>query len=406
MSVFFTSGSILHNKFVLPLAQITDSMKQRITYLFISFIFFTFYGNAQNINGSFVHGGITRTYSFYVPASYVPGQAVPLVLNLHGYTSNGSEQSIYGNFKPIADTANFIVVHPDGTIDQTTSQRYWNFGIFGSTVDDLGFLEALIDTISAHYTINPNRVYSTGMSNGGYMSYYLACQSNKFAAVGSVTGSMSVPMYNSCTPSNPIPIIQIHGTNDPTVPYSGNSTSKAVEDVVLFWADKNACNLTPAITPVPNTNTTDGATAERYLYAGGTNGHTVEFFKVTGGGHTWPGAPVPLPGAGNTCMDFSASKEIWRFFSQYQSSGQVGITTPTAQDFAIYPNPSQGIINFDSKVHIERVRIFDLQGRIIQIMEAENIQSVDLSPLNNGNYLLEISGENFRAMRKITLASF
>lgn len=377
-----------------------------IRYTFIVLLIATFNGNAQTINGSFVHGGITRTYSFYVPVSYIPGQAVPLVLNLHGYTSNGSQQSIYGNFKPIADTANFIVVHPDGTIDQMTSQRYWNFGIFGSTVDDLGFLEALIDTISAHYTINPNRVYSTGMSNGGYMSYYLACQSNKFAAVGSVTGSMSVPMYNSCTSSNPIPTIQIHGTNDPTVPYSGNSTSKPVEDVVLFWADKNACNLTPVITSVPNTNTTDGATAERYLYAGGTNGHTVEFFKVTGGGHTWPGAPVPLPGAGNTCMDFNASKEIWRFFSQYQSSGQVGITTIPTADFAIYPNPSEGTIYFDSELRIERVRIFDLQGRLMETIEAETIASIDLTALNKGNYLLEISGENFRMMKKITHSPF
>lgn len=377
-----------------------------IRYTFIVLLIATFNGNAQTINGSFVHGGITRTYSFYVPASYIPGQAVPLVLNLHGYTSNGSQQSIYGNFKPIADTANFIVVHPDGTIDQMTSQRYWNFGIFGSTVDDLGFLEALIDTISAHYTINPNRVYSTGMSNGGYMSYYLACQSNKFAAVGSVTGSMSVPMYNSCTPSNPIPTIQIHGTNDPTVPYSGNSTSKPVEDVVLFWADKNECNLTPVITSVPNTNTTDGATAERYLYAGGTNGHTVEFFKVTGGGHTWPGAPVPLPGAGNTCMDFNASKEIWRFFSQYQSSGQVGVTTIPTADFAIYPNPSEGTIYFDSELRIERVRIFDLQGRLMETIEAETIASIDLTALNKGNYLLEISGENFRMMKKITHSPF
>lgn len=377
-----------------------------IQYVLVFFFFVAFNGITQNINGSFVYGGITRTYSFYVPSSYTQGQAVPLVLNLHGYTSNGSQQSIYGNFKPIADTANFIVVHPDGTIDPISNQRYWNFGIFGSTVDDLGFLEALIDTISANYTINPNRVYSTGMSNGGYMSYYLACQSNKFAAVGSVTGSMSVQMYNSCTPTNPIPTIQVHGTNDPTVPYSGNSSSKAVEDVVLFWADKNACNLTPMITPVPNTNTTDGATAERYLYSGGTNGHTVEFFKVTGGGHTWPGAPVPLPGAGNTCMDFSASKEIWRFFSQYQSSGQVGVITPSADDFAIYPNPSQGSIYFDSERRIERVRVFDLQGRLIETIEAETIPSIDLTSLNEGNYLLEISGENFRTVKKITRSSF
>lgn len=371
--------------------------------LFIGFIASVYTIQAQTtINGSFVHNGLTRTYSFYVPASYTSGQAVPLVLNLHGYTSNGSEQSIYGNFKPIADTANFIVVHPDGTIDPSSGQRYWNFGIFGSTVDDAGFLEALIDTISAHYTINPNRVYTTGMSNGGYMSYSLACESNRFAAIGCVTGSMSVPMYNNCNPSIPIPTIHIHGTLDAVVPYAGNTTSKAVEDVSLSWVAKNGCNPTPAITQVPNTNTTDGATAERYLYSGGTNGHTVEFFKVTGGGHTWPGAPIPLPGSGNTCMDFSASKEIWRFFSQYDRSNSVSLNKTTINDLSVYPNPSTGIVYFQTEQSINEVNILDLQGRIIEKVSGNNIQQIDIYHLNTGNYLLELSGDGFKTMKKIT----
>lgn len=374
--------------------------------LIISFIVTGYAIKAQTtINGSFVHGGITRTYSFYVPASYTAGQAVPLVLNLHGYTSNGSEQSIYGNFKPIADTANFIVVHPDGTIEPSSSERFWNLGIIGSNVDDIGFLEALVDTISAHYTINQNRVYSTGMSNGGYMSYYLSCQSDKFAAVGSVTGSMSVPMYNACNPANPIPAIQIHGTTDPVVPYTGNTTSKAVEDVVAFWVNKNGCVPTPAITQVPNINTTDGATAERYLYSGGNNGHTVEFFKVTAGGHTWPGAPIPLPGSGNTCMDFSASKEIWRFFSQYELSNQVSVNTETLIDFKIYPNPSQGKIYIESeKQRVDEILVSDLQGRMIEKIQGESIQEIDLQHLTNGNYLITLSGENFSTIKKITLS--
>jgi polyhydroxybutyrate depolymerase len=372
--------------------------------IFISILGLTISTNAQNINGSFVHGGITRTYSFYVPASYNASQPVPLVLNLHGYTSNGSQQSLYANFQAIADTANFIVVHPDGTIEPTTSQRFWNFGILGSTVDDKGFLEALVDTISAHYAINQSRVYSVGMSNGGYMSYALACQSSRFAAVGSVTGSMSIQMYNSCNSLSAIPTIHIHGTSDNVVPYAGNTTSKAVEDVSLFWATRNGCNLTPAITAVPNTNTTDGATAERYLYSGGTNGHTVELFKVTGGGHTWPGG-IPLPSNGNTCQDFSASKEVWRFFSQHQSSNQVGINNLAIHNLNVYPNPSQGEIKFDSELKIRRVNVIDLQGRLIEKMEGTSIESLNLHHLNNGNYLLEISGDDFSVVKRITLSA-
>lgn len=372
--------------------------------LLIGFIVSGYTIQAQTtINGSFVHNGLTRTYSFYVPASYTSGQPVPLVLNLHGYTSNGSQQSLYGNFKPIADTANFIVVHPDGTIDPSSSQRYWNFGILGSTVDDAGFLEALIDTISAHYSINPNRVYSTGMSNGGYMSYALACESSRFAAIGCVTGSMSVVMYNNCNPTIPIPTIHIHGTLDAVVPYVGNATSKAVEDVSLSWATKNGCNTTPNITQVPNTNTTDGATAERYLYSGGNNGHTVELFKVTGGGHTWPGAPIPLPGSGNTCMDFSASIEIWRFFSQYDRSNTASLNKTTFNDLSVYPNPSTGLIHFQSEHSINEVTILDLQGRSIEKINGNNILQIDLQHLKAGNYFLELSGDGFKTVKKVTL---
>src|SRR6218665_1740028 len=272
------------------------------------------------VSGSFVHDGITRTYSFYVPATYVPGHPVPLVLNLHGAGTDGAYQAQYRDFRPIADTANFIVAHPDGTIEPGTGQRFWNYGnVLGSTVDDVGFLEALIDTISAHYSIDPARVYSAGMSNGGFMTYYLACQTTRFAAIGSVTGSMGTAMYTTCAPSHPTPLIHIHGTSDPLNPYAGNSTSKSIPDVVRFWVDQNSCDTTPVITPVADIDAGDNATAERYVYSGGINGHTVEHFKVTDGGHTWPGSYV-FTLLGHTCMDFSASKEIWRFFSQYQNT--------------------------------------------------------------------------------------
>lgn len=375
-------------------------------HLFLfSFVLSSIYVNAQTtVNGSFMHGGQTRTYSFYVPASYVQGQAVPLVLNLHGLTSNGAQQSIYGDFKPIADTANFIVVHPNGTT--MLGQQHWNIGNVGSSADDIGFLEALIDTISAQYSINPKRVYCTGMSNGGYMSFYMACQTNRFAAVGSVTGSMTVPMYNACNPARPTPTITIHGTSDATVPYAGSSTSKSIEDVVDFWVNENACNTTPAITQIPNTNTTDNATAERYLYTGGHGGNTVEFFKVTGGGHTWPGTSVIIPAYGNTCLDFSASKEIWRFFSQHQHTTASIENSQNSVKLNIWPNPTQGILNIQTENKIvTNVTVIDMQGRIMTTITKEGIESIDLSNLKSGNYVAKISGKDFTVVKKIMVAT-
>lgn len=351
------------------------------------------------ISGSFVHGGITRTYSFYVPAAYVPGEAVPMVIGLHGLSSSGSDFAQYRDFRPIADTANFIVVNPDGST--MLGIRYWNYGsVMGSTVDDVGFLEALIDTLSAQYTINPQRVYCVGMSNGSFMSYYMACKSDRFAAIGGVTGSMSVNMYNSCHPQRPIPTIHIHGTGDSTNPYAGTSTMKGIEAVSRFWVDQNGCDTIPVITPVPNTNTSDGATAERYLYTGGINGHTVELFKVTGGGHSWPGSP--MPGSSEvTCMDFDATTEIWRFFSQYDAS--LSVPQKEVAALRIFPNPASDLVVIQSEQPVNEVVITDMQGRIVSGMRQENIRQIDIQHLQAGNYFVKVSGNDFTTIQQLII---
>ena len=366
--------------------------------IFISCILILFLGytNAQTISDSFIYDGQTRTYSYYVPTSYSAGNPVPLILNLHGYGSSGTEQANYTNFMPIADTANFIIVHPDGTYNPTDpTKRFWEFGAQGTNVDDFGFLEALIDTISAHYSINQNRIYSTGLSNGGYMSYYFACESNRFAAIASVGATMTVPMYNSCNPNYPIPVMEIHGTNDAVVLYNGSLGNKGVEDVIDLWVNQNNCNSTPVVTQVPDNDPTDGATAEHYLYAGGTDGHTVEFYKVIGGGHTWPGGTVPIPALGNTCMDFNASKEIWRFFSQYNNP-YVGIKNEkiTSDYLSIYPNPTSGKLT----IQLEKMplnpfvlTIHDVQGREVYSQKSNQMAiHLDLDALQPGLYTLNI----------------
>src|SRR5690606_1227667 len=171
----------------------------------------------------------------YIPASYDGTESVPLLFNLHGYTSNNVQQEVYADFRPIADTANFIIVHPNGTLD-LGGNRYWNaFNVPGG-VDDVGFLSTLIDEISQSYTIDMNRVYSTGMSNGGFMSYELACALGyRITAVASVTGAMPKNRPSTCNPPHPVPAMQIHGTADPTVPYNGNAQQESIEDVVDYW---------------------------------------------------------------------------------------------------------------------------------------------------------------------------
>ncbi|MBE0636928.1 MAG: hypothetical protein IH598_00235 [Bacteroidales bacterium] len=295
------------------------------------------------INGSFTYGGIMRTYRLYIPAMYNPATAVPLVFNLHGYGSNNTQQEVYGDFRPIADTAGFIIAHPNGTVDGN-GNRFWNT-FDNSSVDDLGFLSALIDTISAGYNIDSNRIYSTGMSNGGFMSHDLACfLSPRITAIASVTGSMMWSRLATCNPQHPMPVMQIHGTADATVPYNGNAFFVHIDTLVKYWVNFNNCLPNPQIIQIPDIAPNDGCTAEQHIFGEGDQESSVELFKVLGGGHSWPGAPFNI---NITNMDFSASVEIWRFFRQFSLDNLTSIQTeqPDQPSFMIYPNPSRGLIH-------------------------------------------------------------
>lgn len=261
---------------------------------------------------SFLHDGLERSYIKYIPSSYSENIPTPLVLNLHGYSSNASEQMLYSDFYNIADTEGFILIHPEGTIDSNGFQ-FWNSGnIF--EVDDLGFLSALIDQIASEYNINLDRVYSMGMSNGGFMSYKLACELNdKIAAIASVTGSMTTDQIGSCNPDNTVPVMQIHGTSDLIVPYNGSLGIVPIDDVISFWVDFNNCNTIPTINNLPDINLIDFCTVEHYIYDNGINDSSVELYKIINGGHTWPGAGFPIAG-NNTNQDVNASEKNLGFF--------------------------------------------------------------------------------------------
>ncbi|MBK9175966.1 MAG: prolyl oligopeptidase family serine peptidase [Flavobacteriales bacterium] len=346
-------------------------------------------GAQTTINGSIQHDGLQRDYILYVPAIYSPGTPVPLVFNLHGYTSDNLAQLFYGEFRPIADTANFIMAVPNGTIDGQ-GNRFWNaFG--GGTVDDLGFITALIDSISAEYSINADRVYSTGMSNGGYMSYELACfRSERFAAIASVTGTMALARLAQCNATHPTPVMQIHGTADPVVNYNGSPGVSAIEPLVAHWVQFNNCDPTPAFTAVPNVNTTDGCTAEHYVYNGGDAGSTVEFYKIIGGGHTWPGSAFTV---GVTNQDFSASKEIWRFFRQYTLGGLTGIAViPSTEAFSIAPNPSSDafLLRFED-AQPRRITISNATGQLVSEQRStDNV--LELRVPQPGIYFVSVVG--------------
>jgi len=347
----------------------------------------------QTIDGSITFAGIQRDYILYVPEIYTPGEAVPLILNFHGYTSNAFEQLNYGDFRPIADTAGFIVVHPMGTVD-LLGNTHWNVGWGTSSVDDLGFTAALIDSLSAEYSINQDRIYSTGMSNGGFMSYHLACElSERIAAIASVTGTMNVNQPATCSPGHPMPVMEIHGTADATVPYTGNFLFGTTPAAVAYWVNYNNCEQTPSITSIPDTDGGDGCTAEHQVYTGGNNGSTVEHFKIINGEHTWPGSAF---GGVGTNQDIDACNEIWRFFSKYDIHGLINTTSVAdvnlTKTVSVFPNPANDAMTIVwPGVETADYTVSSLTGQLVHkgsLSTGKN--EIDLASVVPGMYMMTI----------------
>lgn len=272
------------------------------------------------IHGTLPHGGLQREYILYVPESYTGEEAVPLLLNFHGYTSGAYDQMEYGDFRPLADRDGFIIAHPMGSLLEDNT--HWNVGgwTLESTTDDVDFTDKLITAIAGQYSIDSERIYSTGMSNGGFMSFLLACQlSGRIAAVASVTGSMTPETHEACNPQHPTPVMQIHGTTDEVVPYKGDTWTRGIDAVLQYWVDQNRCTAQATQRDLSNVSTKDGSTVSHILYGDCDNGVAVEHYKVVGGGHTWPGSGAEYP---DTNYDMDASTEVWRFFNEYDINGR------------------------------------------------------------------------------------
>jgi polyhydroxybutyrate depolymerase len=372
----------------------------KYTTILLLLIGFAFSISAQQtINGSMIHDGIQRDYILYIPAIYDGNTDVPLILNFHGFGSNANQQLVYGDFRDIADKEGFLLVHPEGTL--LNGNQHWNVGSFtiGSTTDDVSFTEALIDELANQYAINLDRVYATGMSNGGYMSFLLACQlSEKIAAVASVTGSMTPETYNACNAQHPTPILQIHGTSDSTVPYNGDTWTRSIEDVISYWANYNNCETNPTTTALADIDPSDGSTVEHIVYIDGDNGLTTEHMKVIGGGHTWPGSAFNFPG---TNYDINASMEIWQFFSRFDINGTLSVNKFDKRQVIIYPNPTNSKINLSLNFSEElNYELFSSLGKLLIIGTIKtNNQEIDLSNLSPNIYYLKLGNQVFKILK-------
>lgn len=269
------------------------------------------------IQGEMSYEEVNREFILYVPSSYKSSSKQPLVFNFHGYGSNANEQMRYGDLRAQADANGFILVHPEG-LDDVGGTSYWNMGGWSVSVhDDVKFIDNLINLLMDKYSINAERIYSTGMSNGGFFSFHLACNLNaSFAAIASVTGSMSFDTFNDCNPRQPTPVLQIHGSIDAVVPYDGLLTiMKPVMDVMDFWKTINGCD--EFIHSVPDVIPGEVTWTETYIFDNCLDNTQNIHLKVQGAGHIWPGSVF------ERIQEPDASKYIWEFFSKYDINGVI-----------------------------------------------------------------------------------
>jgi len=275
--------------------------------------------NVQHLQkGTFDFGGNPRDYMVFLPKNYTGTQSFPLVIYLHSYGWTAQQGMSYTKLNLVADTAGFIVAYPSGNPN-------WNSGIADNPEwpipddDDVGFINALIDTLGNHYSIDTKRVYACGYSNGGFMAYKLACElSNRIAAIASVGGVMTESTTAGCNPVHTMPVLDIHGTEDWWVPFDGTGEWKSVNITLNYWTGYNNCLEVDTVS-LPDVYEADECTVVKISYTNCTNNSRVILYKVINGGHTWPGAGLPgFSHQGNVDNDFKASAEIWRFFKNYK----------------------------------------------------------------------------------------
>ncbi len=284
-----------------------------------------------------VHGQMRR-YAIYIPQK-IKDLSVPLVFELHGggifiedMTGKSGHKSPYKLWMNLADVEKFIVVYPEG-LNGSYGKPTWNDCRANCTVssdaDDVAFIAELIDSISAQCSIDLNRVYVSGMSNGGLMALRLAVElSDRIAAVSTVGASM--PDSSDCEqPLHPISVLFMNGTADKFLPYYGGTLSSPptpshgsvypVEYSVRFWVNFDHTDTIPSVYSYPDIDTEDGGNVIRYKYENGVDGTEVILYKINGGGHSAPSIKEQYSALfeyyfGKQNHDIEMTTEVWNFF--------------------------------------------------------------------------------------------
>lgn len=340
---------------------------------------------AQQTNESVTIGTATRTYVQYLPTGFNSStESLPLVIVLHGLGDVATNMAGLGT-NNIADTARFIAIYPQGTVNAFGSTGWNNGTLLASSSDDIGFMNFLMNDMILNQNVDPSRVYVTGFSMGGIMAHHLACAMNdRIAAIASMSGTMPTSDISSCVPTYKTPVMHVHGTADGTVPYGSNPlpSLSLVPETINFWRGVHSCALIADSTQLPDTGS-NSISVDRFVWTGCTPDKSLELWRMNGADHVYAYQPV---------FDFTEANEIWRFFRKWSHSNPAtasALAIPGQMNVRIFPNPAKGSITISTPMNIH-ISIVDINGKVCLSHEiSSGDTAVELSGLDPGVYLVQ-----------------
>ncbi len=265
-------------------------------------------------------GGVRR-YSLHVPAGWNGSSALPVLLAFHG-VPRGDMRALTG-FDAIADERGFAVVYPE------SDGQDWAVGCTACTnaaragIDDVGFVEDLLDDLAGSMPIDTRHVWAAGFSQGALLTHFLACEMpDRIAAFGSVAATMIEQVAIGCEPVRKVPWLFVHGSEDPVLPAAGEAgvfaRTISIQTTTSIWADFDGCAEPPAVSELPDAGDVDLTRVRLHHWSACESGVEVRWYEVLGGGHVWPGSPVEFdPGFGLESPDLVTSRALADFFAGF-----------------------------------------------------------------------------------------